>query len=361
MGDAQRYLTKEGRGGGHRKVVTTGLSRFVGREGEATSARESNAGDDFHFLWASRRVLALLDHRSGVQRVTIEALAAADDPDDDFEAIDIAEYYGGDNLPDADHVVVSQLKYSTRHPETAWTLARMRQTRKAGRSVLRDLAELYHRLAATHGREFVVAKLTIRLVSNQPADPALVEAVATTSSLLAATAGQVTTAALKRRLSPPNADLIRQMSEHLSGKLSSGEFTDFLRSFDLSELGAPSRFGLRQEIGGTLASAAPGLTSDAARSIYQLVQHEAGPEGAGSQGISATDVLAHLEVACQTDLIQRLRASSSWTRRCRHVALWTLPQRSWQHLRDPLSGTERPEWVRPRPCPSFRSACPSVR
>jgi hypothetical protein len=37
-------------------------------------ARESNAGDDFHVLWAARRALRLLDLRSGLQRVVMEGV-----------------------------------------------------------------------------------------------------------------------------------------------------------------------------------------------------------------------------------------------------------------------------------------------
>lgn len=276
------------------------------QEGVATSARESNAGDDFHFLWASQQVLKLLDHRSSLRRVTIEALAAADDPDDDFEAIDVAEYYGGDSMTDAERVVASQLKYSVTHPQKPWTVARMCRLHRPGRSVLRDLAGLYQRLVAERSREFVIDKITIKLVSNQPPESMLLEAITAASNLLAESSGPMTTAALLRRLpaqsQSQSQSLIEQMSEHLKGALKSHEFTDFLRTLDLSELGAPSRFGLRQRISGSLAKLAPGSSNDPTRSVYHLVRHEAGPEGKGSAGITAEDVLAHLGVDDEDDL-----------------------------------------------------------
>jgi hypothetical protein len=36
-------------------------------------ARESDAGDDFHVLWAAGRAIRLLDPRSGLQRVAYRA------------------------------------------------------------------------------------------------------------------------------------------------------------------------------------------------------------------------------------------------------------------------------------------------
>lgn len=272
------------------------------REGVATSARESNAGDDFHFLWASQQVLQLLDHRSSLRRVTVEALAAADDPDDDFEAIDVAEYYGGDNLTDAKRVVASQLKYSFTHPQKPWTAARLCRLRRPGRSVLRDLAGLYQRLVDDRSRELVVDKITIKLVSNQPPEALLLDGITAASNLLTGSSDPMTTAALLRQLPAQSQSLIRQMSEHLRGTLKSDQFTDFLRTLDLSGLGEPSRFGLRQRISGSLAKLAPGSSSDPTHSVYHLVRHEAGPEGKGSAGITAADVLAHLGVDDEDDL-----------------------------------------------------------
>src|SRR4051812_13943407 len=93
-----------------------------------TGARESSAGDDFHIVWAVRRVLALLDPSSGLERVVMEDLTP--DPTEGVDpelllAADLTEFYGGLGLPDASRVVVSQLKYSHRHPERTWTAARL--------------------------------------------------------------------------------------------------------------------------------------------------------------------------------------------------------------------------------------------
>ncbi|MFE1863735.1 hypothetical protein, partial [Streptomyces anandii] len=87
-------------------------------------APESNAGDDFHFWWAASRALKLVEPGTILQRVTLEGLAHVDDPDE-YETVDVAEYLGGDDADSADALVLSQLKYSSRHPDTEWTTARL--------------------------------------------------------------------------------------------------------------------------------------------------------------------------------------------------------------------------------------------
>ena len=119
-----------------------------------SGARESNAGDDFHFLWASRRVVALLDPAVGPTRVRIEGLTELDDPDssDDYLGADLVEYYGGHDFKSSDSVVISQLKYSVRNPNTAWSAARL-AAGSGHESVIRKLARIYARLIAERSEE----------------------------------------------------------------------------------------------------------------------------------------------------------------------------------------------------------------
>ena len=118
---------------------------------------------DFHLLWAARRALLLLDPRSGLQRVVMEGvtpLARVDPEDSGLLGVDLTEYFGGNNLTEADRVVTTQLKYSTRHPEQAWTDARLRE--RGSSSVLRRLANVYKTFAGEHGRAEVIRRLNVR-------------------------------------------------------------------------------------------------------------------------------------------------------------------------------------------------------
>ncbi|HEV3379954.1 MAG TPA: hypothetical protein VG142_03055, partial [Trebonia sp.] len=110
-----------------------------------------------------------------------------DDPDDNYEAVDVGVYHGGDTLAAANAVVLSQLKHSTRHPDKAWTAARLaeRRTRRgrdgnviSTRSVIADLAGTYAKLLRDgRSREELLGKVRISLVSNQPGGAELLAAV----------------------------------------------------------------------------------------------------------------------------------------------------------------------------------------
>ena len=78
-------------------------------------APESNAGDDFHFWWAATRALELIESGTDLRLLTLEGLASVDDADDAYETVDVGEYFGGDDVMTAYALVLSQLKYSSRH------------------------------------------------------------------------------------------------------------------------------------------------------------------------------------------------------------------------------------------------------
>jgi hypothetical protein len=137
-------------------------------------APESNAGDDFHFWWVATRALALIKPGADTTMVTVEGLSRVDDPDDEYEAVDVAVYSGGGDLGSASSAVMSQLKYSTRHPGNAWTASHIckQRTRRgsdgsvvSARSVIADLVGVYAQLLESHSREELLRKVRISLVS----------------------------------------------------------------------------------------------------------------------------------------------------------------------------------------------------
>lgn len=88
--------------------------------------RPSRDGDEFHYLWAARRCLQLLSANSDLVAISIEGPS----PDEKGsgppaeageELIDIAEYYGSENIETARLVRYMQLKHSTLHADDAWT------------------------------------------------------------------------------------------------------------------------------------------------------------------------------------------------------------------------------------------------
>lgn len=89
---------------------------------EPAGARESNAGDEFHILWALRRALLMLSPASELRAVRLEGVSPLDPASsemDQLQGVDLTEYYGGMDSGSAARVILSQLKYSQRHPEKA--------------------------------------------------------------------------------------------------------------------------------------------------------------------------------------------------------------------------------------------------
>ena len=267
-----------------------------------TGARESNAGDDFHVLWAARRTLRILDPRSGLQRVVMEGvtpLETADSEDDGFLGVDLTEYFGGDNLDEADEVVATQLKYSTRHPGQAWTDARLRE--RGSSSVLWRLAAVYKTFADEHGRAEVIRKLSVRLVSNQPAEEGLLTAsAAAREKLTSSGTAQLRTADLLKRLPPRQAEVLRRLYD--ASGLRSAEFTDLLRVLDLSGCGEEGRMVQRIRLVQELAPLVTNDPVEGLRNLRDLIESEALPETARSLGLTKTDVLASLGVGREDDL-----------------------------------------------------------
>ena len=140
-------------------------------------ARGSNAGDDFHELWALRQALALLDENTALTAVAVEGLKAEDEsgtPPDTWDGVDCTLYYGGDHAASATRIVVAQLKYSAANPDQPWTVARLTKSsnKKQDNSVIGRLAKAFAGLKNKRPDLVAAGNVVVRLISNQPVDPA---------------------------------------------------------------------------------------------------------------------------------------------------------------------------------------------
>jgi hypothetical protein len=75
-------------------------------------ARGSNAGDDFHELWAVRQALTLLSPDSDLKAVTLEGVAERDSrgaTPESWDGVDCALYFGGYDAPEATSIELLQL------------------------------------------------------------------------------------------------------------------------------------------------------------------------------------------------------------------------------------------------------------
>ena len=263
---------------------------------EPPGARESNAGDEFHVLWAMSRLLRVLDPSSGLSSVLMESLSPLDEVSkypDMLLAADMTEYFGGDSFDTAESVVVSQLKYSQRHPNKEWTAARLSASNSRGRpGIVERLADIFKIHLEEHGRDATLKKLRLRVVSNQPASPDLIAALRKAQAVLDGKPRQVLFKTLTARLNKrEEADLRRMLN---ASKLSQRSFSDLIRLLAIDDLGAGSRALQERQIVAALGQHVLSDVNNSMNGLYRRVQREALPEGAGSPGLTKADLLAEL-------------------------------------------------------------------
>jgi hypothetical protein len=137
--------------------------------------RFSREGDQFHYLWAARRCLRLLLPSSGLVAVSIEGAstqetAPAPGIDAGEELIDVAEYYGSEDIEQAARIRYLQLKHSTQRATEPWTASGPEKT-------LKGFADRYRALEQRLGAGALQGKLEFGFVSNRPISVDILEAI----------------------------------------------------------------------------------------------------------------------------------------------------------------------------------------
>ncbi len=220
---------------------------------QISEAPESNAGDDFHVLWTIRKTFDLLNFQEdGLKAITIEGIdpknALKIDPyGNKLLGVDIAEYFGSEDFIDAEKVIVSQLKYSTRRVNDNWTFSKLYSGKKSGStdgSVIHRLSQIYKTFLDEFGRDLVLRKLKLKLVSNRNINPKQKQILIDIQQFL------------RKKKSRTYVKSVYKFSEnetalkklHEATKLSSSEFTDFLRLLDFEDCGTSSSNNQELEI-----------------------------------------------------------------------------------------------------------------
>lgn len=224
-------------------------------------ARGSNAGDDFHELWALRQALALLDQDTALTAVTVEGLLAEDEegkPLDTWDGVDCALYYGSDPAAKADRIAIAQLKYSAANRDQAWTVARLTQTsnKKKNNSVIGRLANAFAGLKDKQPTLATTENLRVRFVSNQSIDPIIGNALSDITA-------------------PEHAALLA------ASRLTEQDFETFTRALDFSECGLGSRFALEERVLATISEWTDDDARAAVNDLMSFVRRKMMPEATG--------------------------------------------------------------------------------
>ncbi len=233
--------------------------------------RPSRDGDQFHYLWASRRCLELLASESDLVAVSIEGSSPNEGPGGaraGETVIDIGEYYGDEDLSEARFVRYSQLKHSSRHSAEPWSASGLRET-------IKGFAAKYGEMLQTFSRETLATKLEFSFVTNRPISPAIVCAIEDAAN------------GVKARY-PLELQKLAKFT-HLKGE----DLSAFLKILRLQggEDGVwQQRNILLQDFAGYL----PDVDVDAPIRLKDLVTRKASSEGAQNPTITKIDVLRSL-------------------------------------------------------------------
>lgn len=237
--------------------------------------RASRDGDQFHYLWAARRCLSLLDSQSGLVGVAIEGASQSEASGDDQieageELIDVAEYYGSENISQAERIVYIQLKHSTYRASEAWVLSGIKRT-------LIGFSDRYRELLAHFDKLHIQSKVTFCFVSNRSINQRLLECIDDIANAKASRHTQI------------SSDL-----EAITG-LNGQDLCDFCRLLRLegNEDGYwEQRNILFQDVSGYL----PDLDVDAPVQLKELITRKALSESSEDPTIRKFDVLRTLKV-----------------------------------------------------------------
>jgi hypothetical protein len=123
---------------------------------DAEGVRASRDGDRYHYYWAARRALGLLDPTGNLHVVGVEGLPEGEEVPDE-EVIDVAEYYGGSDAATCTRFRYAQLKHSTLRTDKPIVASELDST-------LKKFANIY-REELKNARE---SKLEFVLVANRP-------------------------------------------------------------------------------------------------------------------------------------------------------------------------------------------------
>ncbi|WP_216554187.1 hypothetical protein [Tissierella carlieri] len=207
----------------------------------------SNAGDDFHLIWACKKLLEILKPNSELTAISVEGPTWEDsiqiEDEQKLYSIDLAEYYGGNNFEQAQRIVFSQLKYSAYQMDKPWTASNLCSGTNKGNSIIRRLADTYSGFCEKYDN--VSSKLILKLVSNRNLQTDFSAHIDECITILKEKKYR-RTGDLIKRLTPKCKEDINKI--YKTSKLSSTGFIKFLLILNFDDCGTEIRSIHRAEI-----------------------------------------------------------------------------------------------------------------
>ncbi len=232
--------------------------------GHAGLVRFSRDGDQFHYLWAARRTLAMLRPDAALVAVSIEGIAPDEGEDitAGLDVIDVAEYEGSTDIASATRVTYLQLKHSTQQVGAPWQVSGLKPT-------LAKFAARYVALVTRFGHDDVAKRFFFAWETNRPIAAAVTDAIA----------------AIKAD-EPGVEDTSLAKATGLTGATLRG----FIAQLSLNAQAA-NYLEQRRLLGSDLFAYLPDSDKDAPLQLKDLVTRKATSEFASSPSITRHDVL----------------------------------------------------------------------
>jgi hypothetical protein len=245
---------------------------------DSEKVRFSRDGDQFHYFWAARRCLSLLLPDSGLVKITIEGASKAEtelgeEIDAGEELIDVAEYYGSENINEAKRICYFQLKHSTQDASIPWPPSGLRKT-------LCGFAKRYKDFEQRIGVSRLSNLVEFYFVTNRPINLEFIETIR-----LAAANKVAANIGIRYK---KNYEKLEEFTSLTGTQLA--EFCKLLHLQGMHGSYWNQRGNLSQEIKGYL----PGDDADAPVQLKELVTRKALSENTSNPSITKIDVLRSL-------------------------------------------------------------------
>lgn len=244
------------------------------------SVGPSRSGDQFHYQWAARQCLGLLAVAGGLVAVAIEG-ASLDEGDASTsagdEVIDVALYYGSEDVTAAKSIRYVQLKHSTRKAHAPWTASGLKGT-------IEGFAGRFKELEASLGLDALAKTVRFVFLTNRPMDGVVLEALADIATGSAAPRHREIDELLKRYAASVGSNV-----------------QSFFSVFSV-EAGEPDLWEQRNLLSQDLSAYLSEPDTEAALQLKELVTRRATDEGAKDRSVRLYDVLRAMRVT-EIDLL----------------------------------------------------------
>ncbi|MEQ1454568.1 hypothetical protein [Acinetobacter seifertii] len=262
--------------------------------GNADLVRASRDGDYFHYLWAARKALLLLNPLSGLDVLTIEGPSKSEfqkEIEEGEEIVDVGEYYGSNKFSEASKIIYSQLKHTTVHEDDSFKPSELEKT-------IRGFSKRYRKFLTLENKKDVLEKLEFHFISNRSISEDFYESIKQLQET-----GQVTNqpnlkkleqyTTLKKGDLEEYSDLENGVLEQIS-TLKGKDLADFIKlvKFPSQE---PNYIAQREILAQDIAYYLPGDDVNAPNELKELIHRKALSENKDTPEITRYDVLRALK------------------------------------------------------------------